>query len=392
MTSELTTRDPDAAPAYSGLDPDRPARAVVVGAGGMGRWWAQVVQSSEVAELVGIADLDPDLPATAIDHAGADPARVAVGSDGVQLAEEVGADILINSTVPVAHRPVTIASLRAGVPVLGEKPVTETLPEALTLVAHSEVTGVPFMVSQSRRFFRQVRQLREFTRAHGPNVITSVFFSMFADVSGYRKAERHPELRDIGIHNFDAVRYVLGVDPVAVTAREIHPSNSTYDQNATVTAIFEMDDDSLFTYNGSWDIRGLETLWNGEWRIGLQNGSATWDGIGRPVFGTADAEETTHLQAEVAADDDVEPDQIDASLIEFVSALREGRTPLTAVRSNVLSFAMVEAASLAAETGERVVVDELLQEALTQAIAMETDPDARAVLESWGSVREALAD
>lgn len=119
MTSELTTRDPDAAPAYSGLDPDRPARAVVVGAGGMGRWWAQVVQSSEVAELVGIADLDPDLPATAIDHAGADPARVAVGSDGVQLAEEVGADILINSTVPVAHRPVTIASLRAGIPVLG---------------------------------------------------------------------------------------------------------------------------------------------------------------------------------------------------------------------------------------------------------------------------------
>jgi hypothetical protein len=71
--------------------------------------------------------------------------------------------------------------------------------------------------------------------------------------------------------------------------------------------------------------------------------------------------------------------------------LREGREPLTAVRSNVLSFAMVEAASLAAETGERVVVDDLLQDALADAIALETDPEARAVLESWDSVREALA-
>jgi predicted dehydrogenase len=331
------------------------------------------------------------MPAKAIEHAGADPAAVAVGSDGVDLALEVGADILINPTVPVAHRPVTIKALQAGIPVLGEKPVTETLPEALTLVAHSEVTGVPFMVSQSRRFFRQVRQLRAFAGAHGPNVLTSVFFSMYADVSGYRKAEKHPELRDIGIHNFDAVRYILGIEPVAVTAREIHPAGSTYDQNATVTAIFEMEDDSLFTYNGSWDIRGLTTLWNGEWRIGLENGSATWDGNGKPTFGTEDAEETTRLQAEITADDVVEPDQIDASLIEFVTALREGREPLTAVRSNVLSFAMVEAASLAAETGERVVVDDLLQDALADAIALETDPEARAVLESWDSVREALA-
>lgn len=389
MTSaSSTTTSPTAFP---GLPTDRPARAVVVGAGGMGQWWAEVVQNSEVAELVGIADLDPSMPAKAIERAGADPSEVAVGSDGVDLAREVGADILINPTVPAAHRPVTIKALHAGIPVLGEKPVTETLPEALTLVAHSEITGVPFMVSQSRRFFRQVRQLREFAQAHGPNVLTSVFFSMFFEVTGYRKAEKHPELRDIGIHNFDAVRYITGAEPVAVTAREIHPSNSTYDQNATVTATFEMDDDSLFSYNGSWDIRGLETLWNGEWRIGLQNGSATWDGKGKPVLGTGDEEETARLQAEIAADDVVEPDQIDASLIEFVSALREQRTPLTAVRSNVLSFAMVEAASLAAETGQRVVVDDVLQDALAEAIALETDPEARAVLESWGSVREALA-
>ncbi len=370
---------------------DRRARVVIVGAGSMGAWWAREVVASDVAELVGVADLQKGAPQRVIDQSGAaDPSAIATGTDGVELARERGADLLINPTVPLAHHPVTVQALHAGIPVLGEKPVTETLPEALSLVAHAELTGVPFMVSQSRRFFRQVRQLRSFVASHGPTVMTSAFFSLFTEHDGYRREQDHPLLRDMGIHAFDAARYILDADPVAVTAVGARPEWSVYRHDATVSATFEMSDGSLFAYHGTWNARGLPTWWNSEWRIGAQRGSATWDGIGAPVLGTEDEQETERLRAAIAAEDAPEPDQIAASLVEFVSALRESRTPLCEVHENLLSFAMVEAAVAAVERGERVLIDNLLEEARRDAITAEADPAAREILQSWPTVREAL--
>ena len=398
MSSETLT-DTSAAPVpaaeltgFPRLDGDRPARVVVVGAGGMGSWWAREIVESEVAELVGVADLVEGAPERVIAQSGAaDPGAVAVGTDGVDLALAVEADLLVDPTVPVAHHPVTVKALHAGIPVLGEKPVTETLPEAISLLAHAELTGVPFMVSQSRRFFRQVRQLRSFVAAHGPTVMTSAFFSLFTEMEGYRRTQRHPLLRDMGIHAFDTARYILDADPVAVTAVGARPEWSVYHHDATVSATFEMSDGSLFAYHGTWNARGLPTWWNSEWRIGAQHGSATWDGTGVPVLGTADEEETARLQAAVEAETSPEPDQIAASLVECVSALREGRTPMCEIHENLLSFAMVEAAVAAVDGGGRIEIDELLEQARLEAIAAEADEDAREIMRSWSSVREALA-
>ena len=399
MSSETRTlTDTSAAPTPSAsltgfprLSAERPARVVVVGAGSMGSWWAREVVASGVAELVGVADLVEGAPQRVIAQSGAeDPAAVAVGTDGVDLALELGADLIVNPTVPVAHHPITVKALHAGIPVLGEKPVTETLPEAISLLAHAELTGVPFMVSQSRRFFRQVRQLRSFVAAHGPTVMTSAFFSLFTEMEGFRRTQDHPLLRDMGIHAFDTARYILDADPVAVTARGTRPEWSVYHHDATVSATFEMSDGSLFAYHGTWNARGLPTWWNSEWRIGAQHGSATWDGTGAPVVGTEDEEETARLQAAIDAETAPEPDQIAASLVECVSALREGRTPMCEIHENVLSFAMVEAAVAAVERGERVEIDELLEQARVEAIAAEADEQAREIMRSWGSVREAL--
>lgn len=399
MSSETRTlTDTSAAPTPSAsltgfprLPAERPARVVVVGAGSMGSWWAREIVASEVAELVGVADLVEGAPQRVIDQSGAaDPAAVAVGADGVDLALELGADLIVNPTVPVAHHPVTVKALHAGIPVLGEKPVTETLPEAISLLAHAELTGVPFMVSQSRRFFRQVRQLRSFVAAHGPTVMSSAFFSLFTEMEGFRRTQDHPLLRDMGIHAFDTARYILDADPVAVTARGTRPEWSVYHHDATVSATFEMSDGSLFAYHGTWNARGLPTWWNSEWRIGAQHGSATWDGTGAPVVGTEDEEETARLQAAIDAETAPEPDQIAASLVECVSALREGRTPMCEIHENVLSFAMVEAAVTAVERGERVEIDELLEQARVEAIAAEADEQAREIMRSWSSVREAL--
>jgi hypothetical protein len=51
---------------------------------------------------------------------------------------------------------------------------------------------------------------------------------------------------------------------------------------------------------------------------------------------------------------------------------------------------MVEAAIRSAETGQRVLLDDVLADAHAEAIRTETNPDVRDALVSWGSVREVL--
>ncbi len=60
------------------------------------------------------------------------------------------------------------------------------------------------------------------------------------------------------------------------------------------------------------------------------------------------------------------------------------------VHENLLSFAMVEAAVAAVDHGTRIEIDPLLEEAKEQAIAAETHPEARALMQSWTSVRDVL--
>lgn len=142
-------------------------------------------------------------------------------------------------------------------------------------------------------------------------------------------------------------------------------------------------------------MRGAPTWWNSEWRIGAQHGTALWDGTGSPVLTTDDEDETARLQQWIAQQPNPasEPDQIAASLIEFVSASREGCAPMCEVHENLLSFAMVESAvaSVASvERGTRIEINPLLEEAREQAIAAEAYPEARALMQPWNSARDVL--
>jgi hypothetical protein len=62
------------------------------------------------------------------------------------------------------------------------------------------------------------------------------------------------------------------------------------------------------------------------------------------------------------------------------------------VHSNVLSLAMVEGAIRSAQTGQRVALGDLLDDAYHQALAAERRPELAAVLASWPSVSEVIGN
>ncbi|MGX1162927.1 putative dehydrogenase [Arthrobacter sp. SLBN-100] len=360
-------------------DDGSPLRVVVVGAGGMGRAWLRTVEESPLVELVGIVDLDLEAAHAAAAWLGRPDLPVGAGT--ARLASDVGARAVINVTVPAAHHPVTTEALAAGLPVLGEKPVASTVAQGLSLAAAAEVHGQLFMVSQSRRYNRQLFEAKRLSASLGAVGIVSAEFFKAPQFGGFRDAMDHPLLLDMAIHQFDMARFLLGADPVSVFCEEYNPSWSWYRGDAGATAVFEMSGGERFVFTGSWCSPGQETSWNASWRISGESGTVLWDGDNEPV---------TSLAPDGGSSED--PGQeIAGSLRDFVAAVRTGSIPMGRVHQNIMSLAMVEAAILSAATGSRVSLDALLEDSYQQAVLTEREPAVLEVLKSWTSVREALA-
>ncbi|MGC9381926.1 Gfo/Idh/MocA family protein [Streptomyces sp. MH13] len=374
-------------PSFRTLHPDDgPVRVLVVGAGRMARVWLRAILSSPGTELAGVVDLVPTTAEALVCRAGVPDTPT--GHDLAALAAATRPDAVVNVTVPEAHLPVTLGALALGLPVLGEKPVAATVPEALRLAAASETTGELFMVSQSRRYGRHPAAFRGRARLLGrPGILTTDFFRA-PRFGGFRETMAHPLLLDMAIHPFDTARWLLDAEPVSVRCEAYNPAWSWYAGDAAATAVFEMTGGIRYVYNGSWCSAGLETSWNGAWRLSAELGSATWDGEHPPEVQFHDADGVPRSEGE--AGDEAAPEGVAGALAEFVRALRTGITPTGEVHGNVLSLAMVAAAVTSARTDDRVPIEPLLEEALTEARAAATGPEA-ARLRAWPSASEALA-
>lgn len=377
-TSPRNDRPADAFATVAG---DGPLRVILVGAGGMGRNWLSVLSASPDTEVVGLVDLDLETATAALVDAGL--AATPTGTSVAALARHTGAQAVVNVTVPAAHHPVNVEALFAGLPVLCEKPAAPTVSQALSLAGAAEASGQLLMISQSRRYFNRLARFRDAARSLGDIGLVTTDFFKAPHFGGFREEMGHVLLVDMAIHAFDAARYLLDRDPVAVYCEEFNPSWSWYRGAAAATAVFEFEEGVRFVYTGSWCSPGLETSWNGAWRISGAGGSGTWDGEGDPVV------EGGALPPSSGASDPA-PEEIAGSLAEFVRAVRTGVTPSGEVHSNVLSLAMVEAAVRSAGARSRVTIHEVLEDAYAGAVAAERHPAIAASLRSWGDVESGL--
>jgi predicted dehydrogenase len=358
-------------------------RLIQVGAGLMGRHWLDVIGQSTDVRLVGLADLD--LATAQRAAAGAGFADVEVTATLTELLDRVEADAVINVTIPEAHAEVSTTALSSGLAVLCEKPVAHTTSAALSMVAAAEMAGRLLMVSQSRRYWRNLDALRGQVARLGRLGLVECNFFKAPHFGGFREQIPFPLLVDMAIHQFDIARDLVSSEPVWITCESFNPAWSWYAGDAAADVHAEFADGTRFVFAGSWCSPGLETSWNGSWRISGSDGTATWDGDQKPVAQTADGEL-------IAAMTGTGPEGIAGSLAEFVAALRDGGLPSGEVHSNVMSLVMVESAVRSAQTGQRVVLADLLEEAYVKALEVEKTPELRTALASWPSVHEVIGN
>ncbi|PSL39576.1 putative dehydrogenase [Labedella gwakjiensis] len=334
---------------------------IVVGAGAMGRTWLDTIARRSDLHVSAVVDVVEGAARSAVEERGWD-APVFSTADGALSA--VHADMLLNVTIPEAHLAVSSAALRAGVPVLSEKPVTPTVAEALQLADLSESTGVLLVTSQSRRFSPGISTFRDALQARGGAGQLDTRFFQNPRFGGFRDRMDHPLLVDMAIHSFDQARFLLDEDPESVYCEEFAPSWSWFDGGAAAEAIFRFPSGARFSYSGSWCADGLVTSWNGDWRGSAPDGTVTWDGEAEVVAQGRDDD-----PAAVPLGPAPDGEGLDAALAEFVAALDGGPVPSGEVHLNVWSLAMVEAAVQSADRGERIVLADVFDAARRDASA-----------------------
>ncbi|MBA4065516.1 MAG: gfo/Idh/MocA family oxidoreductase [Isosphaera sp.] len=120
-------------------------RTAVIGVGHLGQHHARILAGLPDVELVGVADSNPDQARAVAAKLG-----TAAFPHHAPLLGRVDAVSVVTPTVH--HHEVAAAFLKAGVPVLVEKPVCRTVAEADELIGLAAAAGVPFQVGHIERF------------------------------------------------------------------------------------------------------------------------------------------------------------------------------------------------------------------------------------------------
>jgi predicted dehydrogenase len=249
-------------------------RLIQVGLGGWGFDWAKnVLPAVRSIEAVAFVDADPAARKRLQERLGVSQANVFATLDAALAA--VAADGVLVVLPTSAHKPVAEGGLKAGLPVIVEKPFTSTLGEARDLIALADEVGRILMVSQNYRYHSAVSAAADLvqSRAYGRPLSATIEFRQDWKATGHRYHDiPGPLLLDMGIHHFDMVRMIFAENVESVACRSWNTPYSPFREDAAAHALLRLESGIMVSYLGSWLRRGVPTAWSGDWTIECEEG------------------------------------------------------------------------------------------------------------------------
>jgi myo-inositol 2-dehydrogenase / D-chiro-inositol 1-dehydrogenase len=186
----------------------------LLGAGRIGKVHATAIAGTPGARLVAVADAFAE-PANALAHEHAATVRTI---DDIMAADDI--DAVFITTPTDMHADLIEQAARAGKAIFCEKPIDLSVERVRQCLAVVDETGAALMVGFNRRFdpnFRAVRAEIDAGSIGDVEMVTIVSRDPGPPPLSYM--ERSGGLfRDMTIHDFDMARFLLGEEPVSVSA------------------------------------------------------------------------------------------------------------------------------------------------------------------------------
>ncbi len=320
---------------------------IQVGVGGMGQTWLSTVAASDHVEHVAWVDVDEQVLKEKCEAYNFSLRHCYTSlQEALQKEKAQG---LINVTPPQYHKEISCAALEAGLHVLSEKPLADSMTSAIDIVECAEEAGMILMVAQNYRYRDVIGTLRETVASGQYGAVGQVQVNFFKGphFGGFREEMDYPLIIDMSIHHFDLMRHILDADPQTLRGHSWNPQWSWFSGDASACLFFEFEDDLSVVYNGTWCSTGAETSWNGDWRIECEQGVIlSRDDVvyaantGDPLVKIANKEQKRSNQAYL--------------LHEFYEAVTQRTLPGTHGRDNLKSLSMVFGA-VKAVRGDKVI-------------------------------------
>lgn len=339
-------------------------RLLLAGLGAMGNHWLRVIAASDEVELAAAVEVNPELASERFQQHGLD-AKLHYPSY-MDALREVRPDGVLIVTPPAAHREMAVAALEAGVPVLSEKPLADSIEAGEAILAAADRTGVLHMVAQDYRYSRQAQTVRQILTSGELGAVGAVTVEFFKSLirSGFHDTLAYPLTVDMSIHHFDMMRFFLGSEPASIYGRAWRNPWDWWKGDSSASVLLSFAGGVQVNYTGSWCATGRETPWNADWRFDCQHG----------VLLLRDDRITVQRRTGTTGDPQGYPQYLNdkparVSLVrmarerqplllhQFVHAARTGERPPTAVQDNINSFRMIWDTIRSFETGQTVLVN-----------------------------------
>jgi predicted dehydrogenase len=330
---------------------------IVTGLGGRGLHWVRAVRGRKDCGITGYVE-----PAEANRRRAAEQHDVPedrIFSTLDEALEKAQADFVVDVTPPAVHHEIAAKAFERGMHVLGEKPLSDDFANARATVELGNRLGRKHMITQNYRFTACPRTTRK-KLAEGmigkPGQCDLRFYMPWADMAGsHYVTQPYMLINDMMVHHFDMMRYVLGVDPVAVQAITWNHPWGWHAGDAAHAIVFEFPDGLHGTHVSVGCALGSQTSWNGDWRIEGTEGSIDWE---KDRMWFARLHRTPErVRKEIFPVPTPPAEQ--AILDEFFAAIREDREPECSAQDNLKSLAMVFGAIQSAKEKRRVELSEL---------------------------------
>ncbi len=235
-----------------------PLKAALIGPGNWGRVLAKAAAQSDKIDVVACVGRGPERLATFSKDLGI-PAR---GIDAVLADKDIGAVVL--ALPNEIHFDFAERAARAGKHVYIEKPIANTLEDALAIAALEKKHGVRVVIGHCARLLTGVRVIRKMMDVGQLGKVTQIETSFCNDRGlrlsskdwrWYQESSPGGSLSQIGIHQFDMVRYLGGdIEAVSASAARHSPVGAEVEDQWIVTLHFA--DGKLGSVISNWTSPG----------------------------------------------------------------------------------------------------------------------------------------
>ena len=186
----------------------------LIGAGRMGRTHLRAFSGSELVAVTAIAEVSPQTRRAVADS----PAQVY--PTVTEMLDRAPVDGVLITAPTDQHAQIVGEAAARGLPVLCEKPCGVTIAQARTAVEAAAAAGVPFQVAYWRRYVPALRALRDRIASGDLGVVHLVACYQWdlEPPSAAFRVHSGGIFIDMGVHEFDQLRWLTGQDICALRA------------------------------------------------------------------------------------------------------------------------------------------------------------------------------